>query len=74
MISEKDKDNFYAGDQQTTRGGILLDMLLTNKNEHFEDVKTEASLGCSEHEMMNLNNLRKVNKINSRITTYYLKN
>jgi len=36
--------------KKPTRRGVLLDLVLTNKEELIEDVKIGGSLGCSDHE------------------------
>jgi len=35
-----------------TRRGVLLDLVLINKEGLVEAVKVEGSLGCSDHEMV----------------------
>ena len=37
--------------EEPTRRGVLLDLVLTNKEGLVEDVKLEGSLGSSDHEM-----------------------
>ena len=38
--------------EKPTRRGVLLDLVLMNKEGLVEDVKVEGSLGCSDHEMV----------------------
>jgi len=46
-------DNFLMKTvEEPTRRGMLLDLVLTNKERLVEDVKVGGSLGCSDHEMV----------------------
>ena len=54
--------------QLATEDG-LLDLIVTNSEELFVDVKVKGSLDCSDHEVMEFSILRGGNKANSRITT-----
>jgi len=38
--------------EEPTRKGVLLDLVLTNKEGLVEDVKVGGRLGCSDHEMV----------------------
>ena len=48
---------------------VLLDLILTNKEELVRNVKFNGSHGCSYHEKEELKILREKNKAKSRITT-----
>jgi len=54
--------------EDPTRRGILLDIVLTNKEGLVEDVKVGGSLGCSDHEMMKFRMLYGGSRAMSRIT------
>jgi len=54
---------------ETTRRGVLLDLILTNKENLVEVVKVEGNLGCSNSEMVKFRISRGRNRIPSRITT-----
>ncbi|XP_028941571.1 actin-related protein 6-like, partial [Antrostomus carolinensis] len=54
---------------EPTRRGVLLDLLLTNKEGLIEVVKVESSLGCSNHKMVEFRILCGRNRIPSGITT-----
>ncbi|GAB0205364.1 hypothetical protein GRJ2_003002000 [Grus japonensis] len=63
-------DNFLTQVvEEPTRRGVLLDLVLTNKEGLVEDVKAGGSLGCSDHEMVEFRNLRGRSRAISRITT-----
>jgi len=51
------------------RRGLLLDLILTNKEGLVEDVKVGGSLGCSDHEMVEFRILRGGSRAISRIKT-----
>jgi len=55
--------------EEPTRKGSLLDLVLTNKEGLVEDVKAGGSLGCSDHEMVELRILRVGSRAISRIKT-----
>ena len=47
------EDNFLMQMvEEPTRGGVLLDLILTNKDGFVKEVKVGGSLGCSDHEMV----------------------
>ncbi|GAB0208892.1 hypothetical protein GRJ2_003354900 [Grus japonensis] len=50
------------------RRGVLLDLVLTNKEGLVGDVKVEGSLGCRDHEMVEFRILRGRSRAVSRIT------
>ncbi|KAK4816406.1 hypothetical protein QYF61_016723 [Mycteria americana] len=45
--------------EEPMRGGALLDLILTNKDERAEDVKAGGNLGCDDPEMMDFRMLRR---------------
>jgi len=55
--------------EEPMRTGMLLDLVLTNKEELVEDVKVGGSLSCSDHEMVNFRILRGGSRVRSRIKT-----
>jgi len=54
---------------EPTRRGMLLDLVLTNKERPAEDVKVGGRLGCSDHEMVNFRILCRGSRMISRIKT-----
>ncbi|GAB0204057.1 hypothetical protein GRJ2_002871300 [Grus japonensis] len=63
-------DNFLTQVvEEPTRRGVLLDLVLTNKEGLVGDVKLGGSLGCSDHEMVEFRILRGRSRAISRITT-----
>ncbi|GAB0209149.1 rapamycin-insensitive companion of mTOR-like [Grus japonensis] len=63
-------DNFLTQVvEEPTRRGVLLDLVLTNKEGLVGDVKVGGSLGCSDHEMVEFRILRGRSRAISRITT-----
>jgi len=63
-------DNFLTQVvEEPTRGGVLLDLVLTNKKGMVEDGKVESSLDCSDHEMVEVKILHGGSRAISRITT-----
>ncbi|GAB0209507.1 mitochondrial enolase superfamily member 1 [Grus japonensis] len=63
-------DNFLTQlVEEPTRRGMLLDLVLTNKEGLVEDLKVGGSLGCSDHEMVEFRILRGRSRAISRITT-----
>ena len=54
---------------EPTRRGVLLDLILTNKEGAVEAVTVEGSLGCSDHETREFRISHGRNRIPSRITT-----
>ena len=50
------------------RGGVLLDLVMTNKGGLVEDAKTGGSLGCSDHEMVDFRILHGGSRAINRIT------
>jgi len=63
-------DNFLTKmvEEPTTRG-VLLDLVLTNEQGLAGDVEVGGSLGCSDHEKVELRNLCGGSRAISRITT-----
>ena len=55
--------------EKPTRRGVLLDLVLTNKEGLVEDVKVGGSLGCSDHEMVEFRILHGRSRAITRITT-----
>ena len=55
--------------EEPTRWGVLLDLVLSNRNGLLRDVKVEGSLGCSDHEMVEFKILCERSKTKSRIVT-----
>jgi len=53
--------------EEPTRKGMLLDLVLTNKEKLIEDVKVGCSLSCSDHEMVEFRILRRGSSARSRI-------
>ena len=52
-----------------TRQGVLLDLVLTNRNGLVRDVKAGGSLGCSDHEMLEFKILSGRSKAKSKTVT-----
>ena len=59
--------------EEPTRRGVLLDLVLTNKNRLLEDVKVGGSLGCRDHEMVEFRILRGGSRATSKIKTLDLR-
>ena len=55
--------------EEPTSGGILLDLVLMNKEGLVQDVKVGDRLGCSDHEMVNFRILGGGSRAISRIKT-----
>lgn len=55
--------------EELTRRGVLLDLVLTNKEGLVGDVKARGRLGCSDHEMVEFKVLYGRIKAISRIST-----
>ncbi|GAB0178597.1 hypothetical protein GRJ2_000325000 [Grus japonensis] len=55
--------------EEPTRGGAMLDLILTNKEGLVGDVKLKGSLGCSDHEMVEFRILRAARRVHSKLTT-----
>jgi len=51
--------------EKPTRRSAMLDVVLTNKEEVVGNVKLKASLGCSDHEMVEFRILRAVRRVHS---------
>ncbi|GAB0208404.1 hypothetical protein GRJ2_003306100 [Grus japonensis] len=63
-------DNFLTQVvEEPMRRGVLLDLVLTNKEGLVGDVKVGGSLGCSDHEMVEFRILHGRSRAVSRITT-----
>ncbi|GAB0206941.1 hypothetical protein GRJ2_003159700 [Grus japonensis] len=70
MFLQSTDDNFLTQVvEEPTRRGVLLDLVLTNKEGLVGDVKAGGSLGCSDHEMVEFRILRGRSRAISRITT-----
>ncbi|GAB0209947.1 hypothetical protein GRJ2_003460400 [Grus japonensis] len=66
--------NYLKGDcsevvEEAMRRGVLLDLVLTNKEGLVGDVKVGGSLGCSDHEMVEFRILRGRSRTIIKITT-----
>ncbi|GAB0183301.1 hypothetical protein GRJ2_000795400 [Grus japonensis] len=55
--------------EEPTRRGVVLDLVLTNKEWLVGNVKLKGSLGCSVHEMVEFKILRAVRSVHSKLTT-----
>lgn len=55
--------------EEMTRGDSLLNLMLTNEEQLSRDVKMRSSVGCSDHEIVELRILRGGHKTKSRIMT-----
>ncbi|PKU36054.1 rna-directed dna polymerase from mobile element jockey-like [Limosa lapponica baueri] len=55
--------------EELTRRGVLLDLVLTNKEGLVEDIKVGGSLGCSDHEKIEFRIVDSMCKTRSRIET-----
>ncbi|GAB0208502.1 hypothetical protein GRJ2_003315900 [Grus japonensis] len=55
--------------EEPTRRGAMLDLVLTNKDGLVGDVKLKGSLGCSDHEMVELKILRAARRVHSKLPT-----
>ncbi|GAB0209793.1 hypothetical protein GRJ2_003445000 [Grus japonensis] len=63
-------DNFLLQvTEEPTRRDAMLDLVLTNKEGLVGDVKLKGSLGCSDHEMVELNILRAARGTHCKLTT-----
>jgi len=49
----------------TTRGDVIQDLLVTNKDELIGDTKTENGLGCSDHALVEITVLRNMGQAKS---------
>lgn len=52
---------------QLNRGDALLELLLINREELFEDVKADGSLGCTDCRMVKSKNLKEVWEASNRV-------
>ncbi|CAM5108800.1 unnamed protein product [Eretmochelys imbricata] len=67
---ERVGDNFLVQVlEEPTRGRVLLDLLLTNREELVGEAKVEGNLGGSDHEMVEFRILTQGRKESSRIQT-----
>ena len=55
--------------EEMTSRDSLLNLMLTNEEKLFRGVKVRGSVGCSDHEIVELRILRGRNKARSSITT-----
>ncbi|GAB0206479.1 highly reducing polyketide synthase PKS6 [Grus japonensis] len=63
-------DNFLLQvTEEPTRRGAMLDLVLTNKEGLVGDVKLKGSIGCSDHEMVEIKILRAARRAHSKLTT-----
>ncbi|PKU40284.1 glycerol kinase [Limosa lapponica baueri] len=63
-------DNFLTyGVEESTRRGVLLDLILKNKEGLVEDIKVGGSLGCSDHEKIEFRIVDSICKTTSRTET-----
>ncbi|PKU44308.1 glycerol kinase [Limosa lapponica baueri] len=63
-------DNFLTWVvEEPTRRGVLLDLVLTDKERLVEDIKVGSSLGCSDHEKVEFRIVGSTCKTTSRIET-----
>ncbi|PKU37050.1 glycerol kinase [Limosa lapponica baueri] len=63
-------DNFLTQlVEEPTRRGVLLDLVLTNKEGLVEDIKVGGSLGCSDHEKIEFRIVGSMRKTTSRTET-----
>ncbi|GAB0202830.1 hypothetical protein GRJ2_002748600 [Grus japonensis] len=63
-------DNFLLQvTEEPTRRGVMLDLILTNKEGLVGDIKLKGSLGCSDHEMVEFRILRAARRVCSKLTT-----
>jgi len=68
MFLQSIDDNFLMQVvEEPMRRGMLLDLVLTNKEGPVEDAKVGGSLGCSDHEMVEFRNPRGGSRAISRI-------
>ncbi|GAB0192671.1 hypothetical protein GRJ2_001732400 [Grus japonensis] len=74
MFLERFDDNFLLQViEEPTRRGAVLDLVVTNKEGLVGNVKLKGSLGCSDHEMVELKILRAVRRADSKLTTLDLR-
>ncbi|GAB0208385.1 mitochondrial enolase superfamily member 1 [Grus japonensis] len=55
--------------EEPMRRGAMLDLVLTNKEGLVGDVKLKGSLGCSDHEMVEVKILRAARRAHRKLTT-----
>lgn len=68
------EDNFFTrAVDEPARGGVLLDLSLTNKEELIREVKADGNLGCSVQGLVKFKKLREECKTNRRVTTLGLR-
>jgi len=53
----------------TTMRGVMLDLVLINKEGLMGNVKVKGSRGCNDHEMVELKILRAARRVHSKLTT-----
>ena len=67
------EDNFLIQvTESSTRGDVLLHLLLTNSEELKGEVKTGGSLGCSDHALVEFMILRDIGQAKSVVKTLNL--
>ncbi|KAK4812684.1 hypothetical protein QYF61_012194 [Mycteria americana] len=71
---ERVDDNFLLQViEEPTRRCAMLDLLLTNKEGLVGNVKLKGSLGCSDHEMVEVKILRAARRVHSKLTALDLR-
>lgn len=54
--------------KEPIRRGVLLDLILTNKDRLVGNMKVKSSLGCTDHEMMEFRTLRERRRVKRKLT------
>jgi len=63
-------DNFLLiVTEESTRRGVMLDLVLTKKKGLVGNVKLKGRLGCSDHERVESKILRATTRVHSKLTT-----
>jgi len=55
--------------EEPTRRGVMMDLVLTNKERLVGNVKVKVSLGCRDHEMVEFKILREARRVRSKFIT-----
>jgi len=55
--------------EEPTRRGVMLDLVLANKEGLVGNVKVKGSIGCSDHEMVEFRILRATRRVRSKLAT-----
>lgn len=53
--------------EEPTRRGVMLDLILTNKQGLLRNVKSKGSFGCNDHNMVEFKILRADRRMNSKL-------